>query len=241
MKIVILGDGLSGKEIHRITEWDVISRKNCALDIRNVKTYKDIIKPYDIIVNCIGYTKTYIHDDENKKLHWDINYKGLIDLVNECNKQNKKLVHISTDYIYANSCENAKETDTPVGLDNWYTYTKILGDGYVQAVSNNYLLLRTSFKPRPFPWKTAWTDLIGNFDYIDIISDIIVKLINVNAQGIYNVGTDKKSMYDLAIQTVPNCIAINCNLNIPINNVTMNIDKLNHTLNEITCNNSRLS
>ena len=71
----------------------------------------------------------------------------------------------------------------------------------MQARAGCFLLIRTSFKPNPFPYPEAITTQTGNFDYIDVISTIIIKLINSGAVGVYNVGTDKKTMYELAQKT----------------------------------------
>ena len=137
MSKLILGDGLLGKEIVKQTGWNYISRKEHDIDFTKPETYDYLIKTFDVIVNCIAHTDTY---DKDRQKHWDINYKGVIDLVDICNKYNKKLIHISTDYIYTNSKEEASEEDVPVHCDNWYGYTKLLSDSYVQVKSNNYLL-----------------------------------------------------------------------------------------------------
>jgi len=45
--------------------------------------------------------------------------------------------------------------------------------------------------------------LYGNFDYVDVIASGIISLVNKNATGLYNVGTEIKSIYDLAMETRP--------------------------------------
>jgi dTDP-4-dehydrorhamnose reductase len=197
-KVVILGDGLLGTEIHNQTNWEVLSRKQTNFDITDlVKSFPKDVK-IDVIINCIANTDTYSKD---KKSHWDINYSFVSKLINYCNEKSIKLVHISTDYVYAGSVNNASEEDVPVHCNNWYGYTKLLGDGLVQLQSNNYLLIRCTHKPTPFPYEGAWIDQIGNFDYVNIISDLIIKLINTGVSGLYNVGTETKSMYEMASKT----------------------------------------
>ncbi len=204
MKVLVLGDGLLGKEIINQTNWDYVSRSKDNFDITKIKTFNKLLNikfnhtqtcSYDIILNCIANTDTYSNDKEK---HWDVNYKGLSNLVDFCNKWNVKLIHISTDYVYSNSDPNATENTVPVHCNNWYGYTKLLGDGYVQLKSNNYLLIRCTHKYTPFPYSSAWVDQVGNFDYVDKISSLIIQLINKKCKGIYNIGTDLKTMYDLA-------------------------------------------
>ena len=222
MKYLILGDGKLSTELNKQTGWNYISRKRNNIDFLDINTYSKYLDNYDQIINCIGYTKTY---ENNKEDNWNINYVGVIDLVDYCKDHNKKIIHISTDYVYANSVENASEQDVPSNFNTWYSYTKLLADGYVQAKSDNYLLVRTSFKPRPFPWKYAWGRK-GNFDYVDVISDLIIRLIEKDALGVYNVGTEVKSYYQLAKQTVEDCELANNTDITPPTDITMSINKM---------------
>ena len=200
MSKLILGDGLLGSELVRQTGWDYISRKKDGIDFTDYDTYKKLLKPYDEIINCIAHTDTY---DKSKEKHWNINYRAVSDLVDICNHWNQKLIHISTDYVYSNSKSDASEDDVPVHCRNWYGYTKLLSDGYIQLKSNNYLLIRTSFKKEPFDYKHGWM-IKGNFDYTSKISQLIIKLIDSNFDGIYNVGTKTKTLYELGKKTNPN-------------------------------------
>jgi dTDP-4-dehydrorhamnose reductase len=230
-KVLILGDGLLGSELRSQSGFDIISRSVDGFDICDTDTYYKLTNidhgvvqymPYDIIINTIGHTDTY---SEDKQTHWDVNYKGLADLVDFCNHWKVKLVHIVTDYIYANSKEDATEDDVPVHCRTWYGYTKLLSDAHVQLKCNDYLCVRGTHKTKPFPYETAWTDQVGNFEYVDEMVKIILQLVDKDVSGVINVGSDKKTMHDLALQTksdvkqsiVPNKI-------IPTN-LTMNLDR----------------
>jgi len=207
MDIVVLGDGLLGTELVKQTGWDYISRKKDNFDIRNYDSYFGFFlqnydsiawwPKYKTIINCIAHTDTYSND---KELHWDINFKSVVKLSDFCSHHKIKLVHISTDYVYTNSINNASENDIPIHGNNWYSYTKLLGDSYVQLNENN-LILRGTHKKNPFPYPNAWIDQIGNFDYVNVLSYIIVGLINNNAVGLYNVGTELKTIYNLALKS----------------------------------------
>ena len=232
-KIVVLGDGLLGSELVKQTGWDFISRKKDGFDISNYSLYYKFFledhdsiawwSKYNVIVNCIANTNTY---SDNKDLHWDINYKSVIKLSDFCSKHNIKLVHISTDYVYTNSVNNASENDVPIHGDNWYSYTKLLGDSYIQLNKNN-LVLRGTHKQRPFPYNKAWIDQIGNFDYVDVMASLRKQLIEKEAIGLYNVGTELKTMFSLAGDVTPDFSPTN----VP-KNVSMNVNKLKIYLNE---------
>ena len=108
---LILGDGLLGSEIHKQTDWHYISRKKDGIDFCDIDTYKEFLKEYTTIINCIANTDTYSDD---KTQHYETNYKAVLELEKHCRYTNKKLIHISTDYVYAGSKPFAIEEDLPI-------------------------------------------------------------------------------------------------------------------------------
>ena len=99
----------------------------------------------------------------------------------------------------------------------------------MQLECNNYLLIRCQHKPTPFPYEAAWMNQIGNFDYVDIISNLICKLINSEQSGLFNLGTQIKTMHELAKST--NAL-VNKSFTPPYvpSNTSMNIDKLKNII-----------
>ena len=234
LRVLVLGDGLLGSEIVKQTNWDCISRKGDGFDITDLETYSLLTKVefgsiqhcnYDVIINCIANTNTYGKDRDS---HWKVNCEGLSNIIKFCNTWKVKLVHISTDYVYSGSDKEASEDTVPVHCNNWYGYTKLLGDGLVQLESDNYLLCRGTHKPTPFPYESAWIDQVGNFEYVDVVSGIIIKLIISEAEGVYNVGGETKTMYELATRTRPVSKSFTPS-RVP-KNQSMDITKLNRTL-----------
>jgi dTDP-4-dehydrorhamnose reductase len=228
MRVLVLGDGMLGREIVKQTGWDYISRKKDDLNIVDdfEKVSYHVRFNYDVILNCIANTNTYSSDSKSMN---EVNYKFVTNLVDVCNNYpNKKLVHISTDYVYANSIENATEDDAPSPDSNWYSVTKLLADEHIKAFSKDYLICRLSHKPYPFPYESAWEDVHTNADYTPIIADLVIKLVINEASGVYNVGTSNKTIYELASKskTVKKTNSPN---HIP-KNVTMNISKLENFL-----------
>jgi dTDP-4-dehydrorhamnose reductase len=226
MKILVLGYGQLGQEIVKQSGWDYISRQKNNFDFCKLESYNKYLYNYDTIINCIANTDTY-SNDKNSMI--DINFKAVVKLIDFCNLYNKQLVQISTDYIYCDSVENASEENIPVHARNWYSYSKLLADGYIQSFCNDYLLIRTSFKPNPFPYSKAITTQKGNFDYINKVTEKIINLINLNAKGVYNVGHEKPwTIYEMALETNKNVLPSNDILNETMpTNITMNTEKYN--------------
>jgi len=203
IRFLVLGDGLLGSEIVKQTGWRYFSRKKDGIDITQTSTYINLLRNYTHVINCIGYTNTR---DNTRDKHFDVNVKGAYYLAEACKGFRIKLIHISTDYVYANSPDKAKETDVPLPVANWYGQSKVMADSIIQAVIPNeqeYLILRGTFKTRPYPYDKAWSNLVGNFDYVDVMASLFIKLIQNDACGIYNVGTERKSLFTLAQQTKP--------------------------------------
>lgn len=226
MKVIVLGQGKLGKEIYSQTNWDNLSRSKNNIEVTEFDQWKEKLLPYDTILNCIANTNTYSKD---KTSHITTNYKFVIDLVSFCNEHNKKLVHISTDYVYVNSNERASEDEVPVSDNSWYSHTKLLADSYIEIMSKNYLICRLSHKDKPFSYESAWTDVKTNADYTDVISSLVIDLIKLDAKGLYNVGTEEKTIYELAKQTNPNVKQTLSPIHIP-KNVTMDLSKMKNIL-----------
>jgi hypothetical protein len=215
---LVLGDGRLGKEIVAQAQWDYISRKKDGFDANHLRNY-------DVVINCIANTGTYMN---NHRAILDVNFKAVCALVDFCNLNDKKIIQISSDYIYGGSVQKASEEDIPVHARTWYAYSKLVSDAYVQSFAKDYLLIRTSFKSRPFPYERAPVKQIGNFDYTDVIASLIIRLVKNNAQGIFNVGTELKNIYQLAVQTKPDVISFEgvIDPNMPLD-VSMNLEKMN--------------
>lgn len=228
MSVLVLGDGLLGSELVKQTGWDFISRKINKIDITQPTSYINLIKDYNIIVNCIAFTDTY---SNNRQKHWDVNYKAVANLVDICNTNKSKIVHISTDYIYSNSENESSENTIPQPLPTWYGYTKMLGDAHVQMSADNYLICRESHKPYPFPYNQAWSNQYTNGDYVHIIANLIIQLISKNAEGVYNVGTKIKTWFNYTKQEF-NTNPTRTPNHTPVN-VTMDLSKLHKFLNKI--------
>ena len=230
MKVIVLGKGKLGGEIVKQTGWDYLCRAEHEITIDNFDEWKNKMDEYDVVVNCIANTDTY---SEDKEKHWKANYELITFLAEYCDDNNKKLVHISTDYLYQNSVDDAKEEDEPMFEHTWYMFTKLLADEYLKVHSKNYLICRLSHKPYPFPYESAWVDIVTNADYTPVISGLVIELIKNGAEGLYNVGTERKTIYELAQRTNKNVKKIVSPPHVP-KNISMNVSKMENFLKQVT-------
>ena len=230
MKVLVLGKGKLGGEIVKQTGWDYLCRAEHEITIDNFDEWKNKMDEYDVVVNCIANTDTY---SDNKEKHWKANYELVTFLAEYCDDNGKKLVHISTDYLYQNSVDDAKEEDEPLFEHSWYLMTKLLADEYLKEHAKNYLICRLSHKPYPFPYESAWVDIVTNADYTPVIAGLVIELIKNGAEGLYNVGTERKTIYELAQRTNKSVLKSIAPPHIP-KNVTMNISKMENFLKQVT-------
>lgn len=230
MKCLVLGDGILATEFIKKRGWDYLSRKKDGLNAADDFFYWscEIMKgDYDIIINCIANTDTYSEDRDGML---KVNYDFVVNLHDFCVSMGIKLVHISTEYVYANNTKLPTENDLPLISNNWYTYSKLLADEYIMLDKNkNYLICRCTHKKNDFSYKKIW-NVKTSGDTVDKISDIILKLIDNNANGLYNVGTGTKFLYEIAIND--DYEIIDAPNNVPVD-TRMDLSKLKKELNEL--------
>ena len=131
----------------------------------------------------------------------DVNVAGTINVTAACRKYNKRLVFISTDYVFAGHKGMYKTTD-PIDPVNKYAMTKAAGE-LVARTYDNSLVIRTSFCELKFPHKRAFVDQYTSRDYVDVIAPLISRAILSGENGIKHVGTERKTVYDLASRRSP--------------------------------------
>lgn len=113
-----------------------------------------------------------------------------------CIQNNKRIVYVSSDYVYGGKLGNYKETD-PVFPYNNYAWSKLGGECSVILVPN-HTIIRTSFGSTTFPYNVAFSNLITSKDYVDVIAPKILNVCKSSVQGIINIGTEPKTVYEYA-------------------------------------------
>lgn len=150
---------------------------------------------YDLILHLGAYTDVQKAEKEIKKC-FDTNVIGTYNLVEAY--KDTPFIYISTEYA-----------NKPLGV---YALSKQLGEEVVKTHSN-YLILRTSFKPTPFPFPYAYEDQYTQGDYVDVIAEkLSTKVKNwlfngINHQNdIQYLGTGRKTMFEMAQRTRPDVL-----------------------------------
>ena len=190
--LVLGGTGLLGKELKKIDgELICLGRDEC--DVTYIAKVDDVIikhKPDLVILSaaCLN------NHSNNELILTNIIGAGIVSRI--CSIRAKRLVYISTDYVYPSTSGNYKESD-PVLPFNDYAWSKLGGECAVRLVPN-HLIIRTSFGATEFPYEVAYNNKWTSKDYVDIIAPMILQAAKSDLQGVINIGTEKKTIFDYA-------------------------------------------
>ncbi|MFA5023380.1 MAG: sugar nucleotide-binding protein [Patescibacteria group bacterium] len=205
MKCLLTGaSGNLGKELQKVGEefgieyFPMAGRVECNIsDTHSIVEYcckhANELRDIQKIIHCAAYTNV-AGAEINKKQAIETNIIGTKNIISEMCDCSASITYISTDYVYEGKAGNYKETDITCPV-NFYSFTKLAGEAYIGTKD---LIIRTSFKPSVWQYQKAFSDIYTSADYIDIIARKISFLIKNDAFGVYNVGTKRKSIFELA-------------------------------------------
>ena len=174
------------------------------LDICTFDSCKSAIEKYkpNIIIHAAAFTSPP-RCNQNPQKARNTNIMGTVNLLNACENYNKniKFVYISTDYVFDGK-KGSYSPDDLINPVNKYAITKAAGELAVKTY-DNHLIIRTSFCEKQFPYEKAFVDQYTSRDYIDIIAPLILEHSISNKTGIIHVGTERKTVYELAAKRKP--------------------------------------
>jgi len=148
-------------------------------------------------------------DDKNGSC-WQINVEGVRNIVNACRAYQKKLIFISTDFVFDGTGGSYSEddpTDPNLTKVSWYGITKIEAEKIITTGLSDYLILRIAypyrsrfegkddlakktlrlyFADRLYP---MFTDQVISPTFIDDIAPALYLLITSNQRGIFHIAS----------------------------------------------------
>ncbi len=94
---------------------------------------------------------------------WAVNVFGTQNIVNACKKNSKKIIYISTDFVFNGQKKSYSEKDLPNPI-NWYAKTKYEGEKIIIDSGLDYIIIRIAYPYRAF------------FERMDFVRGLISKL-----------------------------------------------------------------
>lgn len=228
--MTILGTGLTGLLGSRIEELLVSAytfehaERSSGFDLTNAASVAAWFQKSSasIVLHCAAKTNVDACEDD-KELEengeaWKINVEGTRNVAKMCKQYGKKLIFISTDFVFDGKKESYTEEDVSHPI-NWYGQTKFEGEKVVQAMGIPSIIARIAFPYRSqFPKKNdfvhgilerlknqqpvaAVCDQYITPTFIDDIAAAIDVLIKEGREGIYHiVGSESLTPYEAALR-----------------------------------------
>ena len=150
MRLLITGSkGQLGQEFYRIKSLsnhkflftDYNQFNICSID--SINSYMSDIK-VDCIINCAAYTDVRKAEVEREKA-FNVNSNGVKNLVAYCEKNQIRLIHFSTDYVYNGDKIKPILEEEFVDPQNYYGFSKREGEKHIENSKSESIVIRTSW------------------------------------------------------------------------------------------------
>ena len=222
MKVLVIGsEGQLGSEIKKFSKtqnkisWVFSSIKS--LDLSRLDTISSFLKEINpaVIINCAAYTNVDKAETESKLAN-TINYKA-VDIISKwTNENNKKLIHVSTDYVFDGLSNVPLSENSKTNPVNEYGRSKLKGEQVCLKNDANSVVIRTSWLYSSFGKNFVKTmidlmkknksvkvvnDQIGSPTYAHDLARLIIEIIinYKNESGLFHYSNDGEiSWFDFA-------------------------------------------
>lgn len=147
---------------------------------------------FDLVIHAAAYTDVAMAETNLNKCFLT-NVNGTFNMVRAY--KDTPFVYISTEYA-----------NHPLGV---YAITKYLGEEVVRQFCPHHLIIRTLFKPTPWPFPFAYKDQYTQGDYVDVIAPLVAEKIKSwdrERSETSLVGTGRKTIFELAKRTRPDVL-----------------------------------
>ena len=186
---------------------------------------------FDYVIHAAGLSSPMRRHEENPTESIQKNIIGTANVTLHCERFSKKIIYVSTNYVYPGIVGNYDEQSELKPFNN-YGWSKLGGECAVHHYKDS-LILRICMNARPFPHDKAFTDVISSHMFNDEAAKITLKLLD--EVGIINIGGEAQSVYDFAVQEKPDVKKSSVDEvdDVTVNpNCSMNIDKMKRLLDE---------
>ena len=235
MKVLVIGsEGQLGSEIKKFSKtqnkisWVFSSIKS--LDLSRLDTISSFLKEINpaVIINCAAYTNVDKAETESKLAN-TINYKA-VDIISKwTNENNKKLIHISTDYVFDGLSKlplSEKSKTKPV---NEYGSSKLKGEIACLKNDSNSIVIRTSWLYSSFGKNFVKTmidlmkkndsvkvvnDQIGSPTYANDLAKVIIEIVidSENKSGLFHYSSEGETSWFEFAKSIGELYNLNCEI-----------------------------
>jgi len=143
-RLVVTGaGGQVGRQLTRLAP-HALGYTRAQLDITDAVAVRDVLAPGDVIVNCAAYTAVDRAESEPDAA-FAINATGPAVLAAACAEIGARLVHLSTDYVFAGTHRAPYDTGDDTGPTTVYGRSKLAGERAVLDLAPAAHIVRTAW------------------------------------------------------------------------------------------------
>jgi len=208
-------DVVLGTHAHKVSLAGVASQP---LDLENTgrltRQFEELAP--DIVVHTAGLTNVDRCEDD-PALARHVNAELARNVAEAAASRNVRLVHVSTDHLFAGTRSDYCEGDTPEPL-NEYARSKLLAEAWVKEAHPRPLIIRTNFFGWGHAGRQSFSDWIvyslragreitmfDDVHFTPILADALAtaahRLVDLSASGTFNVAGDERvSKYEFALR-----------------------------------------
>jgi dTDP-4-dehydrorhamnose reductase len=181
MKVLVIGsDGQLGLEFQKISNsYDSLSwvfSNIKTLDLLRLDTISSFLNDINpsVIINCAAYTSVDKAEIESKLAN-TINYKAVDIISRWTSDNNKKLIHVSTDYVFDGLSNIPLSENSKTSPVNEYGISKLKGEIACLKNDPNSIIIRTSWLYSSFGKNFVKTmiDLMKKNNSVKVVKDQI--------------------------------------------------------------------
>jgi dTDP-4-dehydrorhamnose reductase len=145
IKIAVTGpNGLVGSRVIELlkNDFELLPLTHSEIDITNADSAKNKINnlDFDILLHLAGYTNVEEAENEKELAH-NLNVTGTKNIFDAVMQKNKKMIYISTDFVFDGTIPPYTEESTPNPL-GYYAKTKYEGE---KIIAGNAMIVRISY------------------------------------------------------------------------------------------------
>jgi len=235
MKVLLIGsDGQLGLEFQKISKsysslsWIFSTIKTLdLLRLETINSFLNNINP-TVIVNCAAYTNVDKAETEHKLAN-TINYKA-VDIISKwTSAKNKKLIHISTDYVFDGLSKLPLSENSKTKPVNEYGSSKLKGEIACLKNDSSSMVIRTSWLYSSFGKNFVKTmidlmkknhsvkvvnDQIGSPTYAYDLAKVIVEIIinSENKSGLFHYSNEGETSWFEFARSVKELYNLDCKI-----------------------------
>ena len=236
MRVLISGGSSKfSKELQlHDTTLELIPVSKKEMDVTDHRSVSKAINRYrpDVFLHTAALSRPMNIHDKNPIKSINLNIIGTSNCVTACIEAKVKFVYISTDYVYAGTKGNYSEEDEILPI-NKYAWSKLGGEAACMLYDNS-LVLRMAMMEKPFPHPKAFSDSFKSCIWYPDAAKTVLDLIQADATGIYNVGSERISIYEFVSKEDVRILE-DTRLSVTEDvaaDISLNIDKLKNKLND---------